>query len=102
MQNLVCHPGGSTDRETGSNRCIKRKLLLVRSISIQVFFFSLRFLKSLFSDVYALIHFCIDLFLDVLGVHCSMWAISSCRERGYSLVAMHRLLAVASLVEHRL
>ena len=53
--------------------------------------------------MYTLIYFCIDLFLDVLGVHCSMWAISSCRERGYSLVAMHRLLvAVASLVEHRL
>ena len=43
-------------------------------------------------------------FLAVLGLHCCVWAFSSCSERGLLLVAVHGLLiAVASLVaEHRL
>ena len=44
------------------------------------------------------------LFLAVLGLHCCMWAFSSCGERGPLFVAVHRLLiAVAFLVvEHGL
>ena len=43
-------------------------------------------------------------FLAALGLRCCNWASSSCRERGYSLVAVLWLLtAVASLVaEHGL
>ena len=44
-----------------------------------------------------------NLFLAALGLHCCMWAFSSCVERGYS-VAVHGLfIEVASLVgEHGL
>ena len=43
-------------------------------------------------------------FLAVLGLHCCMWAFSSCSEQGVLFVAVRRLLiAVASLVaEHGL
>ena len=43
-------------------------------------------------------------FLAVLGLHCCVWAFSSCGERGLLFVVVSRLLiAVASLIaEHRL
>ena len=43
-------------------------------------------------------------FMAALGLHCCVWAFSSCGKWGYSRVAMHGLLiVVASLVsEHRL
>ena len=41
--------------------------------------------------------------LAALGLCCCAWAFSSCSTRGYSLVVVPRpLVAVASLVEHRL
>ena len=51
-----------------------------------------------------LIFFLIYLFLAVLGLHCYVWAFSSCGEQGLLFVAMRGLLiAVASLVaEHGL
>ena len=44
------------------------------------------------------------LFLAVLGLHCCMWAFSSCGEQGLLFTVVHGLLiAVASLVaEHGL
>ena len=40
------------------------------------------------------------LVLAVLGLHCCVWAISSCGEQGLLFIAVHGLLiAVASLVE---
>ena len=46
----------------------------------------------------------IYLFLAMLGLHCCMWAFSSCSGWGLLFTAVHRLLiAVASLVvEHEL
>ena len=45
----------------------------------------------------------IYLFLTVLGIHCCVWAFSSCSEQGLLFVVVRRLIAVASLVaEHRL
>ena len=43
-------------------------------------------------------------FLAALGLHCCVWAFSSCREQGILFFAVHGLLiAVASLVvEHGL
>ena len=48
--------------------------------------------------------FLIYLFLAALGLHCCMWAFSSCSERALLFVAVHGLLiAVASPVaEHGL
>ena len=48
--------------------------------------------------------FLINLFLAVLGLHCCVWALSSCSEQGPLLAAVHRpLIAVASpAVEHGL
>ena len=41
----------------------------------------------------------IYLFLASLGLHCCMWAFSSCGEQGFLFVAVHGLLtAVASLL----
>ena len=44
------------------------------------------------------------LFLAALGLHCCVWAFSSCGEQGLLFVVVHGLLiAVASLVvEHKL
>ena len=44
------------------------------------------------------------IFLAALGLHCCMWAFSSCGKRGLLFVAVRGLpIAVASLVaEHRL
>ena len=46
----------------------------------------------------------IYLFLAVLGLQCCAWTFSSCHNRGYSLVAAHRLLTVAAslIVTHGL
>ena len=46
----------------------------------------------------------IYLFLAALGLHCCVWAFSSCGERGLLFIVVHGLLiVVASLVaEHRL
>ena len=62
-----------------------------------VSFFSSFFL---FFSVFSFFH----LFLAALGLHCCVWAFSSCSKQGLLFVAVHRLLiAVSSLVvEHRL
>ena len=48
--------------------------------------------------------FKIDLFMAMRGLHCCIWAFSSCGKWGLLFLAVHRLLnMVASLVEkHRL
>ena len=53
---------------------------------------------------FKLIYFIFNLFLAPLGLHCCMWAFSSCGERGLLFIQVHGLLiAVASLVlEHGL
>ena len=71
------------------------------SIDIKIVFFVCFFVFCFFFNKF--IYF-IYLFLAVQGLHCCIWAFSSCGERGLLLVAMHGLLiALASLVsEHGL
>ena len=61
-------------------------------ISIYILFFFNKFIYFIY------------LYLAALGLHCCMWAFSSCGERGLLFFAVRGLLiAVASLVaEHRL
>ena len=68
----------------------------INSKLLNLFFYFLFFI-NLF------IYLCI-LFLAVLGLHCCVWAFSSCGEQGLLFVAVHGLLiVVASLVaEHGL
>ena len=68
-------------------------------------FKSLAFAKSLgFLSKFLKINLLIYLFLAALGLHCCVWAFSSCSEWGLLFIAVHGLLiAVASLVvEHDL
>ena len=81
-QNLVCHTGGSTQRQAVTDVLHLGKAITRKECFYTWIFFSLTVLKNLFSDMYTLIYLCIYLFLDVLGLRCSMWAISSCREWG--------------------
>ena len=59
-----------------------------------------------FTSLYFILFFLINVFiyfLAALGLRCCAWAFSSCIERGLLFVVVHWLLiAVASLVEHRL
>ena len=51
-----------------------------------------------------IIYFCKFCLLAELGLHCSTWALSSCMEGGYSLVAVCGLfiVVVSLVVEPRL
>ena len=51
---------------------------------------------------FLLLLFLIYLFLAALGLCCCAWAFSSCGEQGLLFVAVHGLIAVASLVEEHM
>ena len=64
--------------------------------------FSICYTQAHLFFFYTFIYLFIYLFLAALGLHCCVWAFSSCSERGLLFVVVHGLLiAVASLaVEH--
>ena len=65
-------------------------------------FILLHVLSSFSSTTYYILF--IYSFIAALGLHCCVWAFSSCWEQGLLFVAVHRLLLVAAslVAEHRL
>ena len=73
-------------------------LSFLKWMSLYIFF-----LNVFLTNVLTLNLFCCFYFWAALCLHCCVWAFSSCDEQGLLFIMVHRLLiAVASLMEHRL